>query len=131
MIVDPFYDGNALDAGKLRALIKKILGPRAELHHHYYDTITPRAIVLSFYNLRKIRLVAQGDYKRALQTITRQMWVAPDESRLYFDAGVICMKTGALEKALEHLQEFVARSSDAPTVSEAQDMIRSLHRILQ
>ena len=130
MIIDPFHDGTALDAGKLRALVKKTLGPRAELHHHYYDTVTPRAIVLGFYNLRKIRLVAQGDYKRALQTVTRQMWIAPDEARLYFDAGLIYMKTGELEKALENLQEFVARSSDSSTVSEAQGMIRSLQRIL-
>ena len=86
--------------------------------------------MLGFYNLRKIRLVAQGDYKRALTTIIRQLWIAPDEPRLHFDAGLICMKTGELEKALDHLQEYVSRGSDATTVSEAQDMIRSLQRIL-
>lgn len=131
MIVDPFYDGQSLDAGKLRALIKKVLGVRAELHHHYYDAISPRDIVLRFYNNRKTRLIAQGDYTRALQTIKRELSIAPNEARLYFDAGVVCMKTDNLEQALEYLQEFVARSSDAMTMSEAQGMIRSLQRILQ
>ena len=32
-IVDPFHPNEMVDAGKLRQLLKSVLGPRAELHH--------------------------------------------------------------------------------------------------
>ncbi|MDB5477917.1 MAG: hypothetical protein JWM96_412 [Alphaproteobacteria bacterium] len=130
MIVDPFHEGKEMDAGKLRQLLKSILGPKAELHHHYYDVVSPRDIVLRFCNNRKTRLISLGRYEDAMQVISHELWVAPNEPRLYFDAGVIASKIGHLSGAIEYLNEFVQMSHDTKTISEARDMIRALQRKL-
>src|SRR5690606_13696955 len=130
LIVDPFSDGKVMQASDLRQLLKASLGEKAELHHHYYDPITKRDVVLRFYNNRRMRLLMQEDYTRALQAITHEFWIAPKEARLYYDAGVMCAKTGQHQEALEYLQEFVELSRDQRSIAEAQGMIASLRRIL-
>jgi regulator of sirC expression with transglutaminase-like and TPR domain len=129
-IIDPFQPQQPIGAGQLRNLLKKILGERAELHHEYYNPVTIRHVVLRFCNKRKTRLITQGDYTRALKMVTHELWVAPEEPRLYFDAGVISIKVDRLIQAIEYLQEFVQMSNDAKTVSEAYNMIRALQRKL-
>lgn len=129
-IVDPFHSGEEMDAGKLRQLLKNILGPKAELHHDYYTAVTHRDVILRFCNNRKTRLITQGDYARAFQNITYEMWIAPNEPRLWFEAGVICIKLERLIQAIDFLKEFVQSSSDVKTISEAQSMIRALQRQL-
>ena len=131
LIFDPFHEGEAMNASTRRALLKTVLGERAELHHKYYDTVTKRDVVLRFYNNRKSRLIAQEDYTRALQTIRHQLWIAPREPRLYYDAGIICARVGQLQDALTYLHEFIQLSSDVRSIAEAQSIIASLRRVLQ
>jgi regulator of sirC expression with transglutaminase-like and TPR domain len=130
LIIDPFYEGRAVNASDIRALIKTILGERAELHHNYYDAVTTRDVVLRFYNNRKTRFITRGQYAAALETLTHQLWVAPNEPRLYFEAGVLSTKLGHIRMAIENLNEFIQMSDDARTVSEARDMLRGLQRLL-
>ncbi len=129
-MVDPFSPSHTLDAGRLRNLLKETFGPRADLHHDYYTPISTRTVILRFCNNRKSRLITQGDYTRALQMVTHELWLAPEEPRLYFDAGVISIKLDRLVQAIEYLQEFVQLSNDVKTISEARDMIRALQRRL-
>ncbi len=130
LIVDPFEGGKIMQANDLRHLLKNRLGEKAELHHHYYDPVTKREVVLRFYNNRRMRLLMQEDYTRALQAITHQFWIAPKESRLYYDAGVICARMGRHTEALEYLQEFVELSGDQRSIAEAESLMASLRRIL-
>ena len=130
IIVDPFHGGMAVNASDIRQLIKTILGPRAELHHNYYDAVTSRDVILRFYNNRKTRFITRGQYTEALETLTHQLWIAPSEPRLYFEAGVLSTKLGHIQGAMDNLNEFIQMSDDARTVSEARDMLRGLQRLL-
>jgi regulator of sirC expression with transglutaminase-like and TPR domain len=129
-IFDPFYPNEEMDAGKLRQLLKTVLGPRAELNHEYYNPVTRREVILRFCNNRKTRLITQEDYARAMQMVTQELWVAPHEPRLYFDAGMISIRSERFAQAIAYLQKFIQISSDTKTISEAQTMIRALQRRL-
>lgn len=130
IIFDPFHAGAVMNAAHMRTLLKDVLGARAELHHHYYDTVTRRDVILRFCNNRKTRLIASEDYTRALQTIRHQLWVAPREPRLYYDAGVLSARIGQLQDALGYLHEFIQMSDDVRTIAEAQSIMAGLRRVL-
>lgn len=131
LIFDPFDKGQVLDAALMRALLKGSLGPQAELSHDYSLPVSARDIVLRFCNNRKLRFLQLGNYDAALQTVLREMAIAPDEPLLYFDGGILAFKLDRLAQALEFLHGFVERSDDAPMVAEARSMILSLQRRLQ
>ena len=129
-IVDPFYPKDEMDAGKMRQLAKAVIGPAAELSHDYYTDVSHREIILRFCNHRKTRLIAQEDYTRAMQMLTQELWVAPHEPRLYFDAGMIAIRMDRLPQAVTYLEKYVKISKDSKTSKEAQTLIRSLQRQL-
>jgi len=130
MIVDP-YEGKALDAGGMRRLVKRNIGEDAELSHSYYDTVTPREVVIRFYNNKKTRLIADGQYKDALHTTRLIHKIAPAEPRLDFDSGVLSIKLGHLKDATEYLEKFILVSKDKRSLAEAKSMLNDLRTKLQ
>lgn len=131
LIFDPFNNGRVLDAHLLRQLLKDSLGQTAELHHDYYNTVSPRDIVLRFCNNRKIRFLQMGAYAEALETVRHELWVAPNEPLLYFDGGILAAKLDMLSQSIEYFTTFVNTSDDMRSVAEAKAMIQSLQRNLQ
>lgn len=131
VIIDPCNPSEEMHAGKLRAILKNAVGPKAELQHDFYNPVSPRDIVLRFCNNRKTRFLERADYVHALQTVTHELWIAPQEPRLYFDGGLICAKLGQLSNAIGYLHEFIDLSHDTKTVAEARELLLSLQRRLQ
>lgn len=131
LIVDPYHRGVAVDAGGMRRLLKETNGSDAELNHSFYDTVSPRAVVLRFYNNKKTRLITEARYEEALKVAYRMLWIAPEESRLYFDIGILSMKQGLIRNALEYLEKFIDLSTDKRSIAEAKAMIANLQVRLQ
>lgn len=131
LIFDPFNHGRVLDAAMMRHLLKDSLGAQAELHHDYYNTVTPRDIILRFCNNRKIRFLQLGNYEAALETVRHELWVAPNEPLLYFDGGILSAKMEMLTQAIDYFTVFINTSDDTRSITEAKAMILSLQRKLQ
>jgi regulator of sirC expression with transglutaminase-like and TPR domain len=129
-IIDPFYPNEEMDAGKMRQLLKVVVGPSSELNHEYYLPITRREIILRFCNNRKTRLITQEEYARAMQMIVQELWIAPNEPRLYYDAGIVSIRLERLLHAIAYLEKFVKISRDLKTVREIEILIRGLQRQL-
>ena len=130
-IIDPYHDGQIMEAPGLRKLVKQVIGANAELNANYYNPVTPRDVVLRFCNNRKTRLIQQEEYQQAFDLVLLEMLVAPWEPRLLFDAGMLCVRLDQIQRAIEYLEDFIGRSKDKNTVAEAHDIIRSLQRVLQ
>lgn len=126
LIIDPFNDGKVMEAHDLRQLLKSMAGDKAELNHHYYDPVSNRDVVLRFCNSRKSLFIAQSNYASALTVIGHELWVAPNEPRLYYDAAILCAKIGRINEALEALHHFIGLSKDPREIVEAKNLIRSL-----
>jgi len=130
LIVDPFADGKEMNAGNLRQLLKHVAGPQAELNHEYYNPVTMREVVLRFCNNRKTRFIERAEYQEAMTVVEQELWIAPNEPRLYFDAGVITAKLEHLSHALEYLQKFTEMSKDGKTIAQARAMMATFQRNL-
>jgi regulator of sirC expression with transglutaminase-like and TPR domain len=125
-IIDPFYDGQIMDASRMRSLVKTVLGEGAELDHAYYEPLSNRSILLRLQHNLKQRLIENEDYLGALQIVEGIQLVAPDEVKLCFDAGVLCARCGLYGQAKKQLEKFIEGESDMRMKIEAQNLLTSI-----
>lgn len=107
LIFDPFNRCAVLNAPELRQLLKKTMGPDAELSATYYEPVSARQILIRLQNNVKTRLIEGEDYEGALRTVENMRAIDPREYRLLLDAGVLCARTGRAQAAMSALEEYI------------------------
>ncbi len=126
LIFDPFNQFTILTAPDLRALIKQIAGPDAELSATYYDAATNRDILIRLQNNIKLRQIEAEDYQAALETVEVMLLFAPDEVRLLLDAGVLYARTGRPADAIRVLEVYIKNAPSAADRLDAQLLLQNL-----
>lgn len=129
-VVDPFHDGNVLDATGLRGLLKAISGYDAELEPHHWEAVTNREVLIRLQNNIRTRCLQSGDAKRALGAIEAMLLFAPDHAELWRDAGVLNAQLGNLGAAVDALEHCVARSGAGADRDDAERLLREIRRRL-
>lgn len=130
IIFDPFNGCRILEAPDLRQLIKKVMGPRAELSASYYEPASNRAIILRSQNNVKTRLIEDEEFEQALEIVEIMRLVAPDDYRLLFDAGVLYARTGAAKRARAVLEEYIDLAPNAADREDAVQLLRQINMTL-
>lgn len=120
VIFDPFNSCTVLDAAGLRALIKKTLGPEAELSSDYYTPLSNRAILMRLQNNVKFFLIEAEDYDAAAKTVETMRIFAPEEYRSLLDLGVLYARTGRIAEAVKALEAYLER---VPDLSAQRDVV--------
>lgn len=126
LIFDPFHQFGILEAPDLRALIKQVAGPNAELSANYYQTASNRDILIRLQNNIKLRQIEAEDYAGALETVELMRLFAPHEVRLLLDAGVLFAKTGQKTKAIAVLEDYIRQAPSPRDRQDAQILLRNL-----
>ncbi|MGH6961370.1 MAG: SirB1 family protein [Dongiaceae bacterium] len=113
-IIDPFHGGQRCETADLRALIKAVEGATAELVPSHCQPASNRQILLRLQNNLKLRLMRDERIDQAVAIIEGMLLLAPDEPRLWHEAGVLHGRLGNLRAAIAALENLVAlnRSSD-------------------
>jgi regulator of sirC expression with transglutaminase-like and TPR domain len=88
-IVDPFNGGQTLDTKALRALLKRLLGPEAELQSQHYALVPDRTVLLRLQNNIKLRLLKAEDFRGALGVLERMLMIAPGDPALWHETGLV------------------------------------------
>lgn len=130
IIFDPFYECKTLGAAELRFLIKKNLGPQAELSAQYYQPCSNRDILMRLQNNIKFRLIETEDYKAALETVTIMKMAAPNDYRLLLDEGVLYAKLEQPKAAIAALEVYIDRVSDPRDRYDAELLLRQVRESL-
>jgi regulator of sirC expression with transglutaminase-like and TPR domain len=91
----------------MRALIKQVQGPNAELSASYYETASNRDILIRLQNNIKLRQIEMEDYTGALRTVETMRLIDPGEFRLLLDAGVLYAKVGRPQAAVPMLNNYI------------------------
>ncbi len=134
VIMDPFQGHHKLiplQAPDLRALLKKVVDEKAELHHDYFNSVTNRDVVLRLCNNRKTRLIRNEEYQEAINLIELQMMMAPNDTRLLFDAGMVVARLQQIQRSVGYLEAYIASSTDKDGIAIAKNTIFNLQRLLQ
>jgi regulator of sirC expression with transglutaminase-like and TPR domain len=126
LIFDPFHGGEVLDAPDLRSLVKKVLGPSAELSSAYYEDTSNREILVRLQNNIKNRKIDVEDYAGALVHVQRMLMIDPDEYRLHLDAGVLYAKVDQTRAAIDALVAYIERAPYDGDRREAELLLQEL-----
>lgn len=106
-VVDPFNDGAVRDAAELRALVRKVLGPDAELSPAHFDAVPDRDVLLRLENNVRLRLVQREDWLGAAKSLERMLAIAPDRPELLFEAGQLNARLDKRRAAIAAFQRFL------------------------
>lgn len=129
-LIDPFHEGRIMTAPDLRDLLKKIQGPGAELSASYYQTLSPRDLLIRLENNVKRRQIEMGDYHAALRTLETMRQIDPREPRVWLDAGVLYARIGARAQACENLIAYIEHFPIGhPNRREAEALLKEIEEI--
>lgn len=130
LIFDPFNRCDILQAPELRQMVKKTLGPQAELSVGYYEPADNRTILVRLQNNIKLRLIEAEDYEGALKAVEAMRAIDPAEYRLLLDAGVLYARTNRLQDAIETLEAYIAKAPGDRDRREAAALLDQLRDTL-
>ncbi len=131
LIFDPFEDARVMSAPEMRALVKMVIGPQAELSAAFYETAGKREMLVRLQNNIKLRQIENSDYKNALKTVKSMQLIDPSEYRLLLDAGVLYARLEQKRAAIEMLGLYIEQAPDPEERAEAQAMLVQLQETLQ
>ncbi|MCW8085891.1 SirB1 family protein [Sabulicella glaciei] len=128
VILDVFGGGAVLAAPELRALIKRIEGPKAELRPGLLVAMSKRAVLLRLQNNIKLRRLRAGEVDGALRCTEDMLRLAPDHAGLWREAGLMqhrLERIGAALQSLERALELEPRGEAAHRTRALIDELRN------
>lgn len=128
VIFDPFHGGRVMNAADIRARVKDVLGPQAELSADYYNAAPNRDILIRLQNNRKIRLIEAESYDAALAVVMGLRLFAPDEYRLLLDEGVLNARLGRGQAAIGALEAYIEKAPGAADRHDAALLLDEIRR---
>jgi len=100
LVLDVFNGGTLMDARALRALVKRVEGPEAELRPGLLRPMSTRAVLLRLQNNIKLRRLQADDMAGALACTEDMLRIAPDEAGQWREAAMMHQRLGRLSDAL-------------------------------
>jgi len=123
VVVDPFGGGTALPAPALRALIKRVEGPTAELRPGMLAPMSRRAVLLRLQTNIRLRRLRDEDVEGALACTGDMLRLAPDAAPLWREAAVMNARLGRLGAAIEDMENFIGLIPAGEAASRGREMI--------
>jgi len=107
-VLDPFNNGLACDAAEMRALLRRVLGPQADLSPEHFDAVPDRDVLLRLENNVRLRLARGEDWAGAARSLDRMLAIAPDRAELLFESGQINARLDKRRAAIAAFERFLA-----------------------
>ncbi|MFN3447767.1 MAG: SirB1 family protein [Roseococcus sp.] len=130
LLVDVFAGGAPLAAPELRALIKRVEGPRAELRPGLVAPMTKRAVLLRLQNNIKLRRLRAGDIEGALACAQDMLRLAPDHAGLWREAGLMLQRLDRIAAALHSLDRALALEPEGEGAARLRGLMEELRNRL-
>lgn len=126
IVLDPFHAGVTRAPHELRDLLKAMSGNDAELRPEHYAEVSDRDILLRLQNNIKLRLIQQKDAAGAESVISRMLLIAPEQTMLWWEAGLLNAQAGRLQAAIDSIERFLEIESRPQARHEAASLLQQL-----
>jgi regulator of sirC expression with transglutaminase-like and TPR domain len=130
VILDPFHNGQQLQVPELRSMLKLVAGQGAELTPETYTALSNRQVLMRLQSNVKLRMLEAGRVDAALEAVRRMMLLSPDDHRLWREAGLMLMRLGDLETAVESLDQYLSLAPAGEDRARIEQVMSELHERL-
>jgi len=124
--VDVFAGGAALDATDLRELVKRALGPNAELGADMLAPMDTRDVLLRLQVNIKSRLLQHGQLNAAVACLEDMLRFAPHEALLWQEAALLHQQLSHFTAALRCFEQLLKLSPSGAAAARARVAMREL-----
>ncbi len=125
-IIDPFHGGNQLSTADLRAMLKALGGPEAELRSEHYRPVSNRMILKRLQDNIKIRLLRAQEVSEALEVVETMLMFAPSEASLWREAGILHAGQDNLRAAILSLEQYLSLCESPDARHEAASLLQQI-----
>ena len=129
VVVDVFNGGQVMSAKDLRALLKRVEGDKAELRPGLLQPMSTRRVLLRLQNNIMTRRLEAGDLRGGLRCTEDMLLIAPDQSELWRQAGIMNQRLEQVAAARDCYQQFlklVPEGAAAERVKVQLDILKSM-----
>ncbi len=126
LVLDPFHEGAARATHELRDLLKALSGSDAELRPEHYSEVSDREILLRLQNNIKLRLIQQNDPAGAEAAVSRMLILAPEQTALWWETGMLNVQAGRLQAAIDAVERFIELEARQQQRQEAAVFLQKL-----
>lgn len=126
LVMDPFHEGAVRQAHELRDLLKVMAGSDAELQPEHFSEVSDREILLRLQNNIKLRLLQENDAAGAEAVVSRMLMLAPEQTALWWETGVLNAQAGHLLDAIEAIERFIELDARLKPRQEAAMFLQKL-----
>lgn len=126
LVMDPFHAGAARQTHELRDLLKAMSGNDAELQPEHYAEVSDREILLRLQNNIKLRLIQHNDAAGAEAVVARMLLLAPEQTALWWESGVLNAQAGQLQAAIAAIESFIKLDTRPQPRQEAALFLKKL-----
>ena len=125
-IIDPFHAGNQLNTAELRAMLKAVGGPEAELRAEHYRPVPNRMVLKRLQDNIKVRLLRDQQIAEALEVIETMLMFAPSEANLWREAGILHAGQENLRAAILSIEQYLSLCDSPDARHEAATLLQQL-----
>ena len=125
-VLDVFHGGTPLSSKDLRALLKQVEGPTAELRPGLLRPMSPRRVLLRLQNNILTRRLAANDPDGALICAEDMLRIAPDHASLWQHAALLNQNLDRIGAALRCFDRFLALVPEGDAAQEARAIAETL-----
>lgn len=125
-IIDPFHGGRQLTTADLRAMVKAVGGPQAELRAEHYRPLANRMVLRRLQDNIKVRLLRARQNGEALEVIETMLMFAPSEAGLWREAGILHAGQDNLRAAVFALEQYLSLSDTPAARHEAARLLQEI-----
>ena len=126
LVLDVFDGGQPMDTRALRGLLKRVVGPEAELRPELFQPMSPRAVLLRLQNNLKQRRLHAGNLAGALEAAEDMLRIAPAALALWEEAASLNERLDYVGAALRCHDRALALQPPGEAADRARDAISRL-----
>jgi len=127
VVLDVFQGGTVLAAKDLRGLLRRIMGPDAELQPGLLQPMNTRRVLLRLQNNIMTRRLQGGDIEGGLTCTEDMLRIAPDQAELWRQSGMLNQKLQRVAAATSCYRRFL----DLVPEGTAADAVRAQLALLK
>jgi regulator of sirC expression with transglutaminase-like and TPR domain len=125
-VLDVFHGGTPLSSKDLRALLKQVEGPTAELRPGLLRPMSSRRVLLRLQNNILTRRLTANDADGALVCAEDMLRIAPDHASLWQQVALLNQKLDRIGAALRCFDRFIALVPEGDAAREARAIAETL-----
>lgn len=126
VIIDPGMAGLCLTPADLRAVLKAVEGPAAELRPDLFAPMSNRAILLRLQAEIRSAALHGNRVAEAVAVVDGMLAFAPEQVSLWREAGMMNLRLERMGAAIAALEQFAARTANGAARRRTQQLLHEL-----